>query len=74
MADENSRDVFMQELREKLLAYDRKHGPYKESEFEGFSVWRFLTLADPDEPFSLEAFKAWEEELGPTEDDDNGEF
>ncbi len=50
----------MEELRQKLVEYDRYMGGYPEHEYEGKSVWLWLTNTEP----TSELDDAWEAEIG----------
>jgi len=45
---EGKESYTLEELRELFLAYDKKYGNYRESPYEGFALWEWLTQKPVD--------------------------
>lgn len=60
----------MEELRMKLLEYDREMGEYPENPREGFAFWEWLNKTEHvDRVAESEAYYAWMKEIGPRDED-----
>lgn len=49
-----------EELKVKLMEYDLKHGEYPESQYEGYSLYMYLTGKTALEYQTVQNFKRWE--------------
>jgi len=49
----------MKELKLRCKAYDMLHGKYPESEYEGLSIWKWLTSSSAEVPYKPDVDEAW---------------